>query len=540
MRTEQRPWWARLRRAFAGPARDEADARLAGVLQQASDAIITIDVQQRVVFFNRAAEQVFGVAAHEALGQPLDRFIPQRQQMAHRLHVDRFGRSGKTARQMGRLHELAGRRADGEVFPIEASISRSGAGEEQLMTVLLRDVGTLREAEAQQAAQARAEAARRAMAEFIGRLGHEMRTPLNAVLGFSQLLQTDEHEPLAPGQRRRVEQIRTAGWHLLRLLADASDPAVLESGALRLELASVAPLAVIDEALAICETAARARGIAVHVHERGTQAPLHVQCDPLRLRQVLINLLSNAVKYNRDGGAIDIHLRRDDAGVSIEVVDTGIGMTPEQLSHLYEPYNRLGREREVAEGSGIGLVLTRQLVERMHGRLEIDSEAGRGTQVRVTLPAAEVAPGLPETPPPPPAPARGADDEALPGAVVLYVEDNPVNVLLVEQLLARWPQIGLVHAEDGHAGLELARRLQPDLVLLDMHLPDMSGLQVLAALRSDPATASLGVVALSASAEADDMQRAREAGAIEYWTKPLDMHGFHADVARALGRRVVA
>jgi signal transduction histidine kinase/CheY-like chemotaxis protein len=467
---------------------------------------------------------------------------------------------------MGRLHELAGQRADGEVFPIEASISRSGAGEEQLMTVLLRDVGTLREAEAQQAAQARAEAARRAMAEFIGRLGHEMRTPLNAVLGFSQLLQTDEHEPLAPGQRRRVEQIRTAGWHLLRLLADASDPAVLESGALRLELASVAPLAVIDEALAICETAARARGIAVHVHERGTQAPLLLAraqarrlngaLDPaaadirraIALATVGVDVESQIgaqveaarLALARDGGAIDIHLRRDDAGVSIEVVDTGIGMTPEQLSHLYEPYNRLGREREVAEGSGIGLVLTRQLVERMHGRLEIDSEAGRGTQVRVTLPAAEVAPGLPETPPPPPAPARGADDEALPGAVVLYVEDNPVNVLLVEQLLARWPQIGLVHAEDSHAGLELARRLRPDLVLLDMHLPDMSGLQVLAALRSDPATASLGVVALSASAEADDMQRAREAGAIEYWTKPLDMHGFHADVARALGRRVVA
>ena len=326
---------------------------------------------------------------------------------------------------------------------------------------------------------------------------------------------------------------------LLALMDDILDMSSAQTGHVTVLQEPVPLRPVVEEAWAMVHSGANEQGVRFIDELPAGQAEC-VLADRKRVKQIVSNLLSNAVKYNRDGGAIDIHLRRGDAGVSIEVADTGIGMTPEQLSHLYEPYNRLGREREVAEGTGIGLVLTRQLVERMHGRLEIDSEAGRGTHVRVTLPAAEAPPGLPEAPPPPPAPARGADDAALPGAVVLYVEDNPVNVLLVEQLLARWPQIGLVHAEDGRAGLELARRLQPDLVLLDMHLPDMSGLQVLAALRSDPATASLGVVALSASAEADDMQRAREAGAIEYWTKPLDMHGFHADVARALGRRVVA
>ncbi len=517
-------------------AREQAE-RLQSVLDHASDAVISIDAGQRVHFFNHAAAEMFGVSADEAVGQPLDRFIPPQRQLAHRLHVESFRRTGSTARRMGRLHELAGQRADGEIFPIEASISRSGEGDDMLMTVVLRDVSGVRSAEAAHQAQLRAEAGRQAMSEFVARMSHEMRAPLNAVLGFSQLLQGDEHEPLAPGQAQRVEQIRAAGWHLLRLIADASDLSIVEAGALRLEVSRVALDAVIDEALAICETQARARGIRVHRHGPGGEA-LHVDGDALRLRQALINVLSNAVKYNRDGGAIDIRAARDGDCVRVEVGDTGLGMTGEQLAHLYETFNRLGRERDVAEGTGIGLVLTRQLVERMHGRLEIDSEAGQGTQVRITLPAAARAEAPAVPPPPPPADAKTAID--LPPLVQLYIEDNPVNALLVQQLLARWPQIELVHAEDGLAGLELARRLRPDLVLLDMHLPDMDGAEVLDELKRDPDTAALGVVVLSASEHPHDARRAREAGALEYWTKPLDLRSFPADVIRVIGREAVA
>jgi PAS domain S-box-containing protein len=516
-------------------ARERAE-RLQAVLEHASDAVISIDGRQRVHFFNQAASAVFGVPVEDAMGLPLDRFIPADRQPAHRLHVESFRRTGGTARRMGKLHELAGQRANGEIFPIEATISRSGEGDDMLMTVVLRDVSGLRRAEAARVAQQQAETGRRAMSEFVARMSHEMRTPLNAVLGFSQLLQNDEHEPLAPGQRQRVEQIRAAGWHLLRLIADASDLSVVETGALRLELARVALNPVIDEALAICETQARARGIEVHRHDHDG-GPLHVNGDALRLRQALINLLSNAVKYNRDGGAIDIRAHADAGRIVLEIADTGLGMTPDQLAHLYEPFNRLGREREVTEGTGIGLVLTRQLVERMNGRLEIDSEAGHGTRVRITLPAAASADCPTQALPPPPPPAPGSEsDDTLPPLVVLYVEDNPVNVLLVEQLLARWPQIELVNAEDGHAGIELARRLRPDLVLLDMHLPDMDAEAVLRELRRDPATASLDVVVLSASEHPDDARRARQAGAREYWTKPLDLRSFPGDVVRVISR----
>lgn len=547
-------WWRRLRRQWGsaghgGPqtldslqrhlevAREQAD-RLQAVLDHASDAVISVDAGQRVHFFNQAAAAVFGVTADEAIGQPLDRFIPPQRQLAHRLHVESFRRTGGTARRMGRLHELAGQRANGEIFPIEASISRSGEGEGMLMTVVLRDISGLRSAEAAHQAQLRAEAGRQAMSEFVARMSHEMRTPLNAVLGFSQLLQGDEHEPLAPGQAQRVEQIRAAGWHLLRLIADASDLSIVEAGALRLEVSRVALGAVIDEALAICETQARARGIRVHRHDRDGEH-LYVDGDALRLRQALINVLSNAVKYNRDGGAIDIRAARDGERVQLEVSDTGLGMTREQLAHLYEPFNRLGRERDVAEGTGIGLVLTRQLVERMNGRLEIDSESGRGTRVRINLPAAAQAENSATGVPPPPASPGAQAALDLPPLLLLYVEDNPVNVLLVRQLLARWPQIELVHAEDGQAGLELARRLHPDLVLLDMHLPDMDGVEVLGELRRDPATAALGVVALSASEHPQDVHRAQEAGALEYWTKPLDLRSFPADVIRVIGREAL-
>lgn len=521
------------KRAQAERHREQA-TRLDALLQGASDAIISVDARQRICLFNRMACEVFRTSAEVAVGQPLDQFIPSEQQLTHRLHVDAYARGGTSARRMGRLHGLAGRRSNGEVFPMEATISRSGEGEAMRLTVVLRDVTALRQAEAAQQAMLRAEGASRAKSEFVARMSHEMRTPLNAVLGFSQLMQSDVHEPLGPAQQRRVERIRTAGWHLLQLLADVMDLASVESGGVRVETARVALFDTLDEALALCETQARSRRITLHVHDREC-APLFVQGDPIRLRQVLINVLSNAIKYNRDGGEVDIHVRRVHERITLEVQDNGLGMTAEQLAHLYEPFNRLGRERGEVEGSGIGLVLTRQLVERMNGVLQIDSEPGRGTQVRITLGAAASAPAA--VPPPPPAPAHAAaaaSDETLPTAVVLYIEDNPVNVLLVEQLLARWPQIRFVHADDGHGGIALAGRLLPDLVLLDMQLPDMNGTEVLSALRAEPHTAALRVVALSASNLQQDVDTARACGAIEYWTKPIDVSSFGADLMRVL------
>jgi CheY-like chemotaxis protein/anti-sigma regulatory factor (Ser/Thr protein kinase) len=255
--------------------------------------------------------------------------------------------------------------------------------------------------------------------------------------------------------------------------------------------------------------------------------------DPLRLRQVMLNLVSNAIKYNRRGGSVRVGVSGAGGQVEVLIADTGLGMTREQLDRLFEPFNRLGREHSSIEGTGIGLVLTRQLLELMQGSLEVDSQAGIGTTVRVLLrqadaPAARVAPdsghGL----------LPADTDGEPPEGVVLYIEDNPINLLLVEQLLLGWPGIRLVQAEDGHTGIELALALQPDLVLLDMRLPDMSGPQVLKALQGDARTRGLRVVALSASAMPDEVALARSCGAYDYWTKPLDFERFMANLKQLL------
>jgi CheY-like chemotaxis protein len=239
----------------------------------------------------------------------------------------------------------------------------------------------------------------------------------------------------------------------------------------------------------------------------------------------MLNLLSNAIKYNRRGGSVRIELAGAGEHVHVDVIDTGIGMTREQLDHLYEPFNRLGREHGAIEGTGIGLALTRQLVQLMGGELHADSEHEVGTRMRVVLRRGQ-----------PPA-TRGATPAPLcapPSGCVLYIEDNAVNVLLVETIMSRWDGVRLVVAPDGATGLRMARTLQPDLVLLDMHLPDMGGVAVLRALRGDEATRELCVVALSASAMPEDVAQARRHGISDYWTKPLDLTRFLHDVQELL------
>ncbi|MET0335950.1 MAG: ATP-binding protein [Rhizobacter sp.] len=386
-------------------------------------------------------------------------------------------------------------------------------------------------------AQRDAESASRAKTEFLSRMSHELRTPLNAVLGFSQLLQSNAHEPLSDRQREQVEAIRLAGWHLLALVNDVLDVSRIESGQLRVESYGVNLVGLLDEVMRLLQPEAdRAR---VRLYRHDGPGPAVVMGDPLRLRQVLVNLITNAIKYNRPEGRVNVVIARVGSTIALSVADNGIGMTRAQLDGLFEPFNRLGRENSVVEGTGIGLVLTRQLLTLMHGTLGINSEEGLGTTVVVTLQKADTAQAQAAAPPRGPAPASGLHDdgEASPQGVVLYIEDNPINLLLVEQLLLRWPGIRLVQAETGSKGLELARALQPDLVLLDMRLPDLSGPQVLQALRSDDHTRGLRVVALSASAMPEEVALARESGALDYWTKPIDFDLFTADINRLLSPR---
>ena len=400
------------------------------------------------------------------------------------------------------------------------------------------DITDRRLAEAERQERELAQRENQAKSRFLSRMSHELRTPLNAVLGFTQLLLAEPAgtEPVAQERRRRLQYIEDAGEHLLSLINDVLDLSSLESGEMRIDTSPVALADIVDQAVPLVAPLISARGVSLH---RGALDAV-VVADAVRLRQVLINLLSNAAKYNRQGGDIFLEAARMGSEVRLAVRDTGRGMTAEQRAHLFEPFNRLGIEREGIEGTGVGLVIVRTVVERMGGRVLVESEPGAGSTFTVVLPAAERPPAAATT--------RGREPvKAVAGAVarpaaaerrvVLYIEDNPVNATIVREVLTRHGGIDLTVADNGLGGLEQARRLLPDLVLLDMHLPDIDGHEVRRRMAADPALAGIPCIALSASAMPEEVARARAAGVVDYLTKPLDLPQFLARLDLALGRR---
>ena len=393
-------------------------------------------------------------------------------------------------------------------------------------------------------AQQSAVQANNAKIEFLSRMSHELRTPLNAILGFSQLLELDR---LDPGQRESVEQITRAGRHLLELVNEVLDISRIDSGHIALTPEPLPVDTLLREALDLIRPLADARGIELVAGPGCVEPDRYVLADRQRLRQVLLNLLSNAVKYNREGGRVTLNggPAPDGLHVRLTVSDTGVGIRSEDLSRLYTPFDRLGAENTNVEGSGMGLALSKRLVESQGGVLGLESEPGVGTTFRVDLPVA-AAPALdeellldellsqtlfqddefvsaspslqtlPMTPPPsPPAPPT-----------VLHIEDNEANRLLVEMLVARRPGVRLFTASRGTQGLALAREHHPNLILLDLHLPDTTGEEVLQDLRAEEGTHDTPVVMVSADATAIRRSQAYNSGANDFLTKPFNVGQF--------------
>ncbi len=373
-----------------------------------------------------------------------------------------------------------------------------------------------------------------AKSQAMSRISHELRTPLNAVLGFTQLLRGAPADTDAEKRARWLAHVDDAGHHLLALIDDVLELSRAEVGELRLAQQPVPWSDFVDATLPLVAGAAEAAQVQV---QRGA-LPGVVLADPVRLRQVLINLLSNGIKYNRPGGQVRLSGEVQGGMVALRVADTGVGIAPDRLQHAFEPFNRLGAEATAVEGSGIGLAIVKVLVEHMGGRIEVQSRLGQGSEFVVWLPAAAGAPAataapvLAVAPPGAAAAARGMP------ARVLYIEDNAVNALLVSEVLAGRPAVVLEVAEDGLSGVRCAVKTLPDLILVDMQLPDIDGLAVLRALRADPRTAGIRCVALSANATPEDLQAARAAGFADYWTKPIDFARFLDSLGAMLGRRI--
>lgn len=379
-------------------------------------------------------------------------------------------------------------------------------------------------------AKALAETANQAKSAFLSSMSHELRTPLNAILGFAQLLEASTPPPTAT-QSVRLQQITKAGWYLLELINQILDLAKIESGMLSLSPDLVSVIGVMRECDAMIETSARKSGI--HIHFIPFDHHFVVRADHMRVKQVLINLLSNAIKYNREQGSIEVSCTLSTPErIRISIKDSGEGLAPERLAHLFEPFNRLGQENGIEEGTGLGLVVSKQLVERMGGSIGVKSNPGMGSEFWIELARGE----LPQQPQVKPLLEKSKMQAQRPGALrtLLYVEDNEANLMLVEQIIMDYPYIHLLSARDGKHGITLARTHLPDVILMDITLPGMSGYEALNILHTAPETRHIPIIALSANALPHDVEQGLAAGFFCYLTKPIKVDAFMEALHRAL------
>ncbi len=499
------------------------------------DAIMTTDPLGIITDVNKQMEALTGCTRDELIGAPFrDNFTdPERAEAAIRQVL---------AEKKVTDYELTARARDGQETVVSYNATTFYDRNRRLQGVFAaaRDVTERKRVEqalqetnvALVGAKLLAEKANLAKSDFLSSMSHELRSPLNAILGFAQLMESDEPPP-PPAQAARITQILQAGWHLLKLINEILDLAVVESGQASLSQESVQLSVLMRDCQAMMEPLAQQRGIIMSFPQFDN--PVFVRADMTRLKQVIINLLSNAIKYNREQGTVVVDCTVvTPQRIRISVRDTGEGLPPEKVAQLFQPFNRLGQEAGGVAGTGIGLVVTKRLAELMDGVLGVESTPGVGSMFWCELTAA-AAPALEleaETAaipvPPAPLPVGAAR------RTVLYVEDNPANMELVAQLISRYPGLQLLTAVDATLGIELAVSAQPQVILMDINLPGISGLKALQILHNNPATAHIPVVALSANAMTRDIARGLEAGFFSYLTKPIKVPEFMETLNAAL------
>ncbi len=530
------------------------------ILNSANFSSIATDEKGVIQIFNVGAERMLGYAAAEVMNKitPADISDPQElitraqalsAELATPITPGFEALVFKASRGIEDIYELTYIRKDRSRFPAVVSVTALRDAESTIIGYLL--IGTDNTARKQVEAERRrlahvlqlknvelekaksaAEKANLAKSDFLSSMSHELRSPLNAILGFAQLMSSDS-PPATAAQRASIDQILHAGWYLLELINEILDLAVIESGRLSLSEEPVALDEVLSECRSMIEPQAQKRGIELTFP--AFAAPVFVLADRTRLKQVLINLLSNAIKYNRPGGSVVVeHAVSGGERARISVRDTGAGLAPDKLEQLFQPFNRLGQERGVVEGTGIGLVMSKRLVELMGGVIGVESAAAAGSTFWFELITAPAPALISDEAPSAPRPRREPERQA-PLRTLLYVEDNPANMTLVEQLIARRPELRLLGAANGTLGVELARERQPEVILMDINLPGISGIEALQLLRADPRTAHIPVLALSANAMAGDIKRGLDAGFFRYLTKPIRVAEFMEaiDVAMA-------
>ncbi len=495
------------------------------------DALMTTDPRGIISDVNQQMMALTGCSRDEMIGAPFKNYFTDQKRAD--AGIKRVLREGKVTN-----YELTAIARDGTSTDVSCNATLFYDRDRNLKGVFAaaRDVTerkqierTLHENNVElESAKAAAEKANLAKSDFLSSMSHELRTPLNGVLGFAQLMESATPPPSA-AQQRSISQILKGGWYLLRLINEILDLAMIESGKVTISCEPMSLADVLLDCNVLIGPQAQGRGIGLVFPSFDEE--LYIHADLTRVKQVMINLLSNAIKYNRPGGVVTVRYERSAGNrVRVLVADSGNGLTADQLSQLFQPFNRLGQEEGTEEGTGIGLVVTRQLVELMNGAIGVSSELGIGTEFWVEFPQTG-APALDETTEPDNAVGfHDVTEETVAAPLrqrtLLYVEDNPANMELVEQLIARRSDLKLITAINGHLGIVMARACKPDVILMDINLPGLSGIGALKVLLNDPATASIPVIALSANAVPRDIARGMDAGFFRYLTKPIKVREF--------------
>jgi PAS domain S-box-containing protein len=498
------------------------------------DALMTTDPAGIITDVNKQMEALTGCTRDELIGAPFKSYFtdPTRAEAGINLVL-----SDKKVTD----YELTARARDGKKTMVSYNATTFYDRDRTLQGVfgVARDVTerkrfeqALQETNVEmESAKSAAEKANLAKSDFLSGMSHELRSPLNAILGFAQLMATASPPP-SDAQTESITQILQAGWHLLKLINEILDLSVVESGKVSLSLEPVSLSEVLSECQAMMEAQAQQRGILMTFPQ--FEQPSFVWADQTRLKQIVINLLSNAIKYNQPSGqlTVDYAVISSDR-IRISFTDTGAGLTPEKMAQLFQPFNRLGQEGGSVTGTGIGLVVTKQLVELLGGVLGVESTVGKGSVFWFEL-RSTPAPVLKVAPQEHAEPKLAMRPIDAPQKILLYIEDNPANMKLVERLIERRTDIKLLKAVDGSLGIAMARSSVPDVILMDINLPGISGIEALKALREDVTTAHIPVVAISANAMTRDIEVGRQLGFFSYLTKPIVVEEFMTTLDLAL------
>jgi PAS domain S-box-containing protein len=501
------------------------------LLDTAPDAMVVVGPDGYIRFVNAQTERLFGYARTELLGQHLDLLIPGRFHERHAVHLARFF-ANPGLRPMGSGLELFGRCKNGAELPIEVSLSPLRTSQGLTVSASIRDISERkrkaaearledeRRAEELRQARALAEAGSAAKSEFLSSMSHELRTPLNAILGFAQLLWRDRREPLSERHKQRVEHILKGGEHLLRLINDILDLSRIEAGQVSISLEPVSIRDVLEEVDRTLQPLAARQQVDLRIEPVPAGLPM-VAADRTRFAQILMNLGANAIKYNRPNGEVVFSVAEEPDSLRVTITDTGIGIPLDKQSSLFQPFQRAGQETGPIEGTGIGLVITRRLAALMNGEVGFHSVPGQGSRFWVSLPVHSSR----RTSEAPPALSEVAASQLLRDGSrrVLYVEDNPANVLFMRDLLSNFESIDLSVAINAELGIDLAERLRPDIIIMDINLPGMSGLDALRTLRARDDLRHIPVIALTAAASERDRQQGMQAGFYRYLTKPVQV-----------------